>query len=106
VRKSVRDPAGAEPVSGVGEWNQWYCVGDRVVCTAEGAVIANCQVHSKRRSEKRKAGWIHSRLKKSHVYLKLPFAKLRKATFTFVIFVCLSYRMEKLGSNWKDFYEI
>ena len=42
------------------------------------------------------------------------FAKLRKATFTFVmstrlsvlLSVCLSVHMEKLGSHWADFHEI
>jgi hypothetical protein len=38
------------------------------------------------------------------------FAKLRKATITFVISVCLSVcpsvRMEQLGSHWKDLHEI
>jgi len=38
----------------------------------------------------------------------VAFAKLRKATFSFVMSVCLSFRpflrMEQLGSHWKDFY--
>ena len=34
------------------------------------------------------------------------FAKLRKATISFVMSVCLSLRMEQLGSHWKDFHEI
>jgi hypothetical protein len=45
-------------------------------------------------------------------YLKTPtlllgaFEKLRKATVSFVMSVCLPVRMEKLGSHWTDFYEI
>jgi hypothetical protein len=34
------------------------------------------------------------------------FAKLRKATISFVMSVCLSDRMEELGSHWTDFQEI
>jgi hypothetical protein len=34
------------------------------------------------------------------------FAKLRKATITFVMSVCPAVRMEQLCSHWKDFYEI
>jgi hypothetical protein len=39
------------------------------------------------------------------------FAKLRKATISFVMYVCLSpvclsVRMEELGSHWKYFHEI
>jgi len=38
------------------------------------------------------------------------FAKLRKATISFVMFVCLSIRpsvrMEQLVSHWMDFHEI
>jgi hypothetical protein len=35
------------------------------------------------------------------------FAKLRKATISFIIFVvCTSARMVKLGSHWTDFQEI
>jgi hypothetical protein len=34
------------------------------------------------------------------------FAKLRKATVSFVMSVCLSARMEQLGSHWTDFHEI
>ena len=33
------------------------------------------------------------------------FAKLRKATINFVMSVCLSIRMEQIGSHWKDFDE-
>jgi len=33
------------------------------------------------------------------------FAKLRKATFSFVICVRLSVRMEQLGCHWKEFHE-
>jgi hypothetical protein len=33
------------------------------------------------------------------------FAKLRKATVSFVL-VCLSARMQHLGSHWTDFHEI
>jgi hypothetical protein len=33
-------------------------------------------------------------------------AKLRKLTVSFVVSVCLSVRIEQLGSHWKDFYEI
>jgi flagellar biosynthesis protein FliQ len=32
--------------------------------------------------------------------------KLRKATLSFVMSVCPSARMEKLGSHWMDFREI
>ena len=43
-------------------------------------------------------------------YFLGPFAKLRKATVSFVIsvhlFVCPSVHMEQLGSQWKDFHEI
>jgi hypothetical protein len=34
------------------------------------------------------------------------FAKLRKATISFVISVRLPVRMEQLGSHWTDFHEI
>jgi hypothetical protein len=34
------------------------------------------------------------------------FAKLRKATFSFVMSVRPSDRMEQLDSHWTDFYEI
>ena len=34
------------------------------------------------------------------------FARLRKATIGFVMTVCLSVRVEQLGSNWTDFHEI
>ena len=34
------------------------------------------------------------------------FAKLRKATITFVMSVCPSVRMEYLGSHWTDFHWI
>jgi ABC-type arginine/histidine transport system permease subunit len=34
------------------------------------------------------------------------FVKLWKATIGFVISVCLSVRMEQLGSHWTDFHEI
>jgi hypothetical protein len=34
------------------------------------------------------------------------FAKLRKATVSFVMSVRLSVRMEQLGSHWTDFHEI
>ena len=33
-------------------------------------------------------------------------AKSRKASIMFVITVCLSVRMEQLGSHWTDFREI
>jgi hypothetical protein len=33
------------------------------------------------------------------------FAKLRKATISFVMSVCLIVRMEQLGSQWRDFEE-
>ena len=42
-----------------------------------------------------------------HILLFLgAFAKLRKATVTFVTSVCLAVRMEQLGSYWTDFREI
>jgi hypothetical protein len=31
---------------------------------------------------------------------------LRKATISFVIFVCSSIRVEQLGSHWTEFYDI
>jgi len=34
------------------------------------------------------------------------FAKLQKASISFVMSVCPSVRMEQLGSHWKDFHEI
>ena len=34
------------------------------------------------------------------------FTKLRKATISFVVPVCLSVRMEQLGFHWKDFHEL
>jgi hypothetical protein len=34
------------------------------------------------------------------------FAELRKATISFVMSVRPFFRMEQLGSHWKDFYEI
>ena len=36
----------------------------------------------------------------------VAFAKLRKATISFVMSVCLSVRMEQLGHHWEDFHEI
>ena len=46
---------------------------------------------------------------KSFQFLRV-FAKLRKATISFVmsvcLSVCLSVRMEQLGSHWMDFHEI
>jgi hypothetical protein len=49
---------------------------------------------------------IHSRaaLGTAGISILGAFAKLRKATFSFVI--CLSVRMEQLGSHWTDFHEI
>jgi len=38
--------------------------------------------------------------------LLVAFAKLRKATFSFVMSLCLSFRMEQLDSHWTDFHEI
>jgi hypothetical protein len=41
------------------------------------------------------------------LYLFLgAFAKLRKATMSFVVSVCLSVRTEQLDSHWRDFDEI
>jgi hypothetical protein len=37
---------------------------------------------------------------------QLLFTKLRKATISFVLSVCLSVHMEQLGSHWSDFHEI
>ena len=34
------------------------------------------------------------------------FAKLRKVTISFVMFFCLSVRMEQLGFHWTDSHEI
>jgi len=34
------------------------------------------------------------------------FTKLRKAIISFLMSVCLSVRMEQLGSHWTDFHEI
>ena len=34
------------------------------------------------------------------------FAKLREATVSFFMFVCLSVRMEQLGSLWTNFHKI
>jgi hypothetical protein len=34
------------------------------------------------------------------------FGKLRKVTFSFVMYVRPSFRMEQLRSQWADFYEI
>jgi hypothetical protein len=34
------------------------------------------------------------------------FAKLRKATISFVMFVRPSFRVQHLGSHWTDFHEI
>ena len=34
------------------------------------------------------------------------FAKLRNAAISFIMSVCLSVRMEQLGSQWKDSHEI
>jgi hypothetical protein len=34
------------------------------------------------------------------------FAKLRKATISFVMFVRLPFRMKELGYRWSDFHEI
>jgi hypothetical protein len=34
------------------------------------------------------------------------FAKLQKATDSFVMSIRLSVRMEQLGSHWTDFHEI
>ena len=42
----------------------------------------------------------------SDVTFRALFAKLRKATVSFVMSVGLSVRMEQLGSHWTDFHEI
>jgi len=34
------------------------------------------------------------------------FAKFKKSTTSFIMSVCLSVRMEQLGSHWTDFHEI
>jgi len=34
------------------------------------------------------------------------FAKLRKVTISFIMFVRLSVRMEQLGYRWTDFHKI
>jgi len=34
------------------------------------------------------------------------FAKSKKATISFVLSVCPSFRMKQLCSHWTDFYEI
>jgi len=34
------------------------------------------------------------------------FEKLRKATISFVMSVCLSVRKQQLGFHWTDFHEI
>jgi hypothetical protein len=39
-------------------------------------------------------------------YTDCAIAALRKATISFVISVCLSVRMEQLGSQWTDFHKI
>jgi hypothetical protein len=41
-----------------------------------------------------------------YVSLLSTLAKLRKATIWFVMSVCLSIRIEQLGSHWTDFDEI
>jgi hypothetical protein len=41
------------------------------------------------------------------IYMFLrAFTKLRRATIIFVMCICLSFRMERLDSNWTDFDEI
>jgi len=40
------------------------------------------------------------------LYFLSCFAKLRKATISFVMSVCPSVRMEQLGSRWTDFHKI
>ena len=40
-----------------------------------------------------------------HIPILWAFAKLRKATTSFVMSVRLSVRKEQLGSHWTDFYE-
>lgn len=42
------------------------------------------------------------------VYVEIlgAFAELRKLTFSFVVSVCLSIRVEQIGSHWTDFHEI
>ena len=46
-----------------------------------------------------------SLLKSSYLFLD-AFAKLRKVSFSFVMAVRRSVRMEQLGSHWTDFHEI
>jgi hypothetical protein len=40
------------------------------------------------------------------LYILGVFAKLRKPTVSFVMFVCPSFRMKLLGSHWTDFHDI
>jgi hypothetical protein len=40
------------------------------------------------------------------ISLLRAFAKLRKSTVSFVMPVCLSFRMERLGCHWTDFDEL
>ena len=42
----------------------------------------------------------------SRVILLGTSAKLRKASIMFVISVCMSVRMEELGSHWTDVHQI
>jgi hypothetical protein len=49
----------------------------------------------------------HRTLKtKTHRAFLGAFAKLRRATISFVMSVCPPARMEQGGSHWKDFREI
>ena len=54
------------------------------------------------------AVYCENRTKQTHCTQNVGFlyasAKLRKATISFVMFVCPSVRMEQLGLHWKDFH--
>jgi hypothetical protein len=42
----------------------------------------------------------------SPIFFLGAFAKLRRATLSLVMSVCLSVRMEQLGSDWMDFHAV
>jgi hypothetical protein len=53
-----------------------------------------------------KEEWDNTKRSHSDIGVLGAFAKLRKATISFVISVCPSVRMEQLGFQWTDFDEI
>ena len=50
--------------------------------------------------------WNHKLRTSATVQFSGAFAKVLKATISFVMYVCPSVLTEHLGSHWKHFYEI